>query len=280
MIRFVCTVVCAALVVANCDCGDDNGSSGGTGPTPDDTIAAEVDTKLIGTWHRYDASGAMVARDFARITRDSFSVTGFPVLTGVADPDPLFARVLVAGGGQVYFDPGCEGCPNEYFFDYALARSDSVLYVAWDTSSTMSTPSATTPNVAILRRDTSVTPSRPLAVVSDSLLGAWDLYDTSGTVLERANYLRVYRDSIVLDLGTTVTFRGYSDPNGFNGRTLYARDGQVWYDYHWDANTDLYQFDYSLAQANSVLYWVNESSNSYTAPVPEPASPVKICKRH
>jgi len=244
---------------------------GNPNPPIDTSSTSDIDSSLLGVWHRYNSSWTLLAHNYVLVTDTSITID-LTVLAGVRDSNPQFSRVLIARNGQILYQPdsACVGCPNMYLYDFTLANSDSVLYLVFEETDARTNPTVSTSGVIILRHDT-VSATTDLNLISDSLIGGWDLYDSTGATLVQRDYLVVTADSIVLTAGAmSITFKGYLDPVGTTGRTLVARNGQIWYDYHWDGQPDMYRWDYALSGANT-MYMMQEESSAYTPP--EAATP-------
>ena len=269
MLRTLLVSCIVAVALARCDCGDDPGPTGPTPPiTPTDTTNAEIDSTLYGMWHRYAENGSLLAQNFVRITPDSIVVSGSPTLKGVVDDDPNVARSLVATAGQIYLRPSVDSLPRQYFYDYTLISA--TLYLVAQTTSDATEPTGATPGVFILRRgiDTIIA----ISIISDSLIGTWDKYDSTGTVLTEQRYLVITPDSIVYRPTQTpipIVFRGILDTIGTTGRTLTARNGQIWYDYHYEGNTDMYWYDYAMFNGGQSMYFADDNQSTYSNPGPD-----------
>lgn len=263
MKRFLLTALVAALLVLRCDCGSDDGDDNDpVGPGPVD-IPAEIDSTLWGIWHLYNTSDVMIEGGFMRANEDSIIIADTMVYTGVPDADPQFARKVVAQQGQIYYVFECTGCPNQYFYDFVMF-GDSLLYMLPDSSDVAQGITSSTPGVLILKR-TSITDTTQLARIDTDLIGTWDRYDSTGTMVVMAGHMIVTADSIVRRYsgGSSITFKGISDPYGDRGQTLVAESGQVYYEYHIDQSTT-YWFDYAFD--GTTLYFVDETTDAATNP--------------
>lgn len=276
MHRIFVAVLTVSLAVAICNCGDDE-NGGGTTPTdpnPPDTgdtlieVSATIDSALWGVWHLFDQSDQLIDDGFLIATQDTITIADTIVLTSRPDPDPRFANALVATAGQIYLVPECDSCPASYLYDYTLMYNDSVLYLIADSSATPSAPMSSTSGVLTLMRSRGSVDTTNLADITDSLLGVWDLYDSTGSTLLKSAHLVVTEDSIVRTFlnNTSVVFKGQADPFGDRGYTLVAGGGQIYKDYHWETYTDAYLFDYTLDAGSSIMYFIDETSATATAP--------------
>jgi len=267
MIRVLIVTCAAAVILARCDCGDEEAAP--TEPTtvitPNDTSNTAIDSSLFGMWNRYDAGGTLIQRDFAWITDDSIVVTGQPTLRGIVDSNPDFSRALVAQDGQVYYDPRCESCPNEYFYDYTLLSG--ALYLLVENTSDYSTPSQSTPLVIILRRG--IDTLTDVSIITDSLIGIWDEYDSTWSNRTEQQYLVITADSIVYrPTVSPVPIVRTGIVGGDLGRTLIARNGQIWYDYHLSEQPDMYWYDYAMIDNGGSMYFADETTPAFNNPGP------------
>ncbi len=220
MLRLLIVSCVVAVALARCDCGSEPGPTDSDPPLiPIDTTNTAIDSTLFGVWHRYDGGGALLQQNCAWITADSIAVNGQPTLTGVVDDDPTVGRALIAGSGQIYVHPLSDALPDQYFYDYTLISG--TLYLLPESTPEATEPTGATPGVYILRRgiDTIV----DLNIITDSLVGTWDEYDSTGSVLRESNFLVVTAESI--RYRGTITWQGALDTIGTTGRTLIAETG-------------------------------------------------------
>jgi hypothetical protein len=262
MRKVLVAVIAVTLALAYCSKEDDE-----TGPTdpvlvpPTDTSNVAVDSALYGIWHRYDAGGSLIEQNAAWFSDDSIVVSGQPTLKGIIDPQ--FAMRLIAADGQIYLDPQSVSFPNDYHYDYALSTSgQTTLYLVRELTSTATSPTASTAGVYILRRDRDTI--MDVCLITDSLLGTWDRYDSTGATLLESDFLVVRPDSIVYR--RAVTWKGFIDPMGTTGQTLVAGDGQIWLDYHFSEYPDRYIYDYAMFNNGTSMFFADQTDATYTSP--------------
>ncbi len=95
------------------------------------------------------------------------------------------------------------------------------------------------------------------AHIDGELIGTWAKYD--GDVVVHSTFLVITKDAIE---------RVGRDIRGGKDGVVYARNGQIYVDFYPDQSEApmSYGYDYSLADGNSTMYFVEDRTGEYTEP--------------